>query len=460
MSYDLKRLKGAADRRIPPVDPASLRERLMNEPAQGRRMAGPATALAAVLAAVMLLIWFGVQTGPRVDYVSPATPAQEILAQEKELAESAREESAGPEREAGPVWEWLDSFGKLGAGVLLASALWLIVRLSKALATGESGRFLTGEMGWALAIAALLILGYRPAWQTALIRLHPVETDTGGSLALALAGALGGMGAALALASAWKGLRRPWIMAGLAVFCAGLPWAIKALAVDMSVRDWAAASWFFRGTLIGAAAIGVRRGKWLRGLAGRMEKLDEQNKRRRGGGWVWGALALAALLNFTLGAALSGQALEGVETSWRRVSWAEGAMSREDAAWIHAVNDFRRTGEAADGASLPGAQWAVKWLEENGLDELAPDMVYEVIVNGKVGLKKKGAGVLLRPLLAGDEALLLMSEMYADPENASTRWVVLAPAGRENGIRGVIIEIAQPGEDWVASQRNYWCEVP
>jgi len=382
---------------------------------------------------------------------------REINLQGEDVSSASLKLRMAVKKAAEKVNAWLDSFGLLGKIILIAAAWLLAVRHGHALRARETRHMLVTEAGWAALIFGLLLISHRETWEA--LRLWPTNTDTSGSLDVAWAYGILASGGLISMIGCWKWMRTPVraLIAGSAVLL--IPWAIKCVFADMSVKDWRILSeivftvFLLLSVLLMKAGFVRRFLEWCKTL----DTINEYGLWRR---ILWYALTLAAFVNFALGTYLSGQ---GMSESSLHTEILPGGGTAYDAAWMAEINEtcakWRASGEELD-SYLTDGNWetfhTVRWMEENDIDRLTRDMIYRLSVSGTIELKREGMAQLY--FYANDPGVRFLSMQSPVAKDGRIRCdsVILVPPDMEPMPEiCATVSVTQPQIDWIASQRYY-----
>lgn len=342
--------------------------------------------------------------------------------------------------------ERFSSLGQLGFMIACAAGIWLLLRLGWTKANGELKHMLLTELGFAVYIVGLFIIGHRLGAEDVI--LWPTDTSKEGARALSGWWNLCSFALTGSLIALFPRLRRPKaaFLTGYALLA--LPWAVKAVCRDMSVAGWRAMSEvvFAGGALLALLLFAVRPvRRFMEGCA-RFDALNEYGKWTR---TVWMALSVLALINFSAGCLFSAQKLvrfEPLQTDCDR-----GMTQTLNEEWFDLVNEqsaqYRKSGGNDDLSDLQKYDYtvisAVRWLQENGLEELTEDMVYSVRVTGTVELLRDADTQLLLEMKGQN---IMEGGEYAP----SKVWQISADASLNRGsgpIEGRAVFLVPPGEE-------------
>ena len=343
--------------------------------------------------------------------------------------------------------ERFSSLGQLGFIIACAAAFWLLLRIGWAKGNGELKHMLFTELGVAAYIAGLFLIGHRLGGES--VVLWPTDTSTEG--AQALAGWWNLMSFALtgSLIAIFPKLRRPKqaFLTGYALML--LPWVVKAACGDMSVMQWRAMSQvvFAGGALLAVLLFLVRPVKRFMEGCARFDALNEYGRKTR---FVWMALIVLSLVNFGAGCLFSAQELVRCE---HHTACDQGMTNTLNEEWFDSVNELSaeyRGMELNNDQRLEllkeydySVISAVRWLNENGLEELTEDMVYSVRVTGTVELARE-ADVQLLIEMQGQNI------MEGGQYTPSKVWQITAdaPLAEADGrIEGSAVFLVPPGEE-------------
>jgi len=339
------------------------------------------------------------------------------------------------------------SLGQLGFIIVCLSACWLLLRLGWARGNGELKHMLFTELGFAAYIAGLFLIGHRLGGES--VVLWPTDTSTAGARTLSGWWNLCSFALIGSLIAVYPKLRRPKhaFLTGYALMLA--PWVWKAACGDMSVMQWRAMSEvvFAGGALLAMLLFLVKPVKRFMEGCVRFDGLNEYGRKTR---FVWMALLILALINFCAGCLFSAQEL--VRCEWQAVC-DRGMTKTLNEEWFDSVNELSAEYR---GMELDNEQRlelletydysvlsAVRWLNENGMEELTEDMVYSVRVTGVVHLVR-AADVQLLIEMKGQN--IMEGGQYAP----SKVWQIVmdAPLNRGTGpIEGSTVLLVPPGEE-------------
>lgn len=343
--------------------------------------------------------------------------------------------------------ERFSSLGQLGFIIACAAGVWLVLRLGWAKGNGELKHMLFTELGFAAYIAGLFLIGHRLGGEA--IVLWPTDTSTTGARALSGWWNLASFALTGSLIAIFPKLRRPKaaFLTGYALML--LPWVWKSVCGDMSVMQWRAMSEivFAGGALLAVLLFLVKPVKRFMEGCARFDALNEYAKKTR---IIWMALIALSLLNFGAGCLFSAQELVRCT---QHTAWEQGMTKTLNEEWFDSVNELSAEYR---GLELDNDQRlellkehdysvisAVRWLNENGLEELTEDMVYSVRVTGTVELAR-AADVQLLIEMKGQN--IMEGGEYA-PSNV---WQIAAEAPlaeADGAIAGRAVFLIPPGEE-------------
>ena len=285
---------------------------------------------------------------------------------------------------------WRMDIGQLGFAIMCMTALWLILRIGWTRSEGELPYMLMTELGFAVYIAGLILIGHKLGEN---VTLWPTDASTEGAGALAGQWTAAAFALTASLIAIFPRLRRPKqaFLAGYALML--LPWGVKAACGDMSVMQWRAMSdvVFAGGALLAVLLFLAKPVKRFLSWCARFDSLNEYGKAAKG---AWLVLSALAMVNFTVGCMASGQELVKVT---HHAEYEIGQTEEMNADWFDEVGAlyeaYRESGWDDDCLDLEKYDYtvvsSVRWLRENGISELTEDMLYTVRMTGEVELRRQ-----------------------------------------------------------------------
>lgn len=383
--------------------------------------------------------------------------------------ENLFEARGGSEMGWNAIRNWADARGEAGVALTISLAIWLLIRLGTAKKRGGIKRMLLTEAGWAAFAAGLLFISHREG--TGAARLWPTETTTDGAQGIALFYGVAAIGGLTGMIASWKWARKRAAAILLSALLFAGPWLFKAVCADMSVKEWRAASiLIFRWLIILLPFIWKSRGFGL--FVAECRQAEEQGILSLAGRRIWYALTLAAAVHFMLGVFLSGQELISL---YQQIHIEEGAAESFgiDEEWIEEVQALREeyllSGQAEDvlrKAEEDGEKdkaKAVRWMENNEIEQLTEEMFVTVKFEGEIILRQTAKTRMILTLSESDTVgyaqQLFIEAPWSESGKLECATVVLLAPGEALPLLERNVEIEQPSLSWLASQKGYRLEM-
>ncbi len=420
MSYKLKNLKKALDEQIPAPE---LNKDLLTRAQESRpkskstfAVRALTTAAAVVLIVLSLSSMFEVFVNPNVDSIFGSSHhLSEVLTPQP--TDSGEEQVIPSDAEN----YFPDNVGDAGAivGMLDGYIIWYVCRIIFK-ARRKQLRHILIETGFLIYCVALILLAYRPMsggtfWVMDDSILHSSGTvyqwygepliSTHISTEAVYMAVFGWSAASTAFmasfSAAYPKLRKRGILLLVLAAVMLLPWAWKAVCLDMDATQWRILSnlvFYVLPSVVILVFLVPAVKRWMERFFKWCDRFEDLTAYSGASRKFWWWLIAAALLNLCLGSYYSGQELDSLT---RHTEVTYGYNEYCDEEWFSSVNEsyalYREKMDAGDEQGALHALWkaeddladfAVLAMYEHQIDELTPDRLLMVWTDVKLATKR------------------------------------------------------------------------